>query len=274
MKIPSIVCVIFIVTISITIVSSSPDHGEAEDELEFNYEKGGERGPEKWGTLKPEWKMCGNGTMQSPIDLTNERVFIDHNLGSLRSHYSPSNATLKNRGHDIMLEFKGGNAGIGIIINGTEFQLQQLHWHSPSEHTINGKRFVLEKHMVHQSKDGRIAVVAFLYNLGRPDSFLLSLERQLKRITDILESEEFVGLIDPRIINFKSRFYYRYLGSLTTPPCSENVTWSISREMGTVTLKQLNLLRVPVHDQSNTNARPLQRQNGRPVKFYSPALHI
>ncbi|KAL0865259.1 hypothetical protein Bca101_044377 [Brassica carinata] len=235
--------------------------------MEFNYEKGGEKGPEKWGTLKPEWKMCGSGTMQSPIDLTDQRVFIDHNLGSLCSHYLPSNATIKNRGHDIMLEFEGGNAGMGITINGTEFQLQQLHWHSPSEHTINGKRFVLEEHLVHQSKDGRVAVVAFLYNLGRPDPFLLSLERQLKRVTDIQESDEFVGMIDPRAVNFKSIFYYRYLGSLTTPPCSENVTWTISREMRTVTLKQLNLLRVPVHDQSNTNARPLQPQNGRPRKM-------
>lgn len=71
--------------------------------MEFNYEKKGEKGPEKWGTLKPEWAMCGNGTMQSPIDLTDKRVFIDHNLGSLRSHYLPSNATIKNRGHDIMV---------------------------------------------------------------------------------------------------------------------------------------------------------------------------
>ncbi|WZZ56812.1 hypothetical protein YC2023_056919 [Brassica napus] len=246
MKRPSIVCIVFLIVISITTVSSSPDHGEVEDETEFSYEKGGEKGPEKWGTLKPEWKMCGNGTMQSPIDLTDKRVFIDHNLGPLRGHYLPSNATIKNRGHDIMLEFEGGNAGIGITINGTVYQLQQLHWHSPSEHTINGKRFVLEEHMVHQSKDGRFAVVAFLYSLGRPDSFLLSLERQLKRITDAHESEDFVSLIDPRAVNFKTKFYYRYLGSLTTPPCSENVTWSISRE------------------QSNTNARPLQRQNGRP----------
>ncbi|CAA7026246.1 unnamed protein product [Microthlaspi erraticum] len=118
--------------------------------------------------------MCGKGTMQSPIDLTDKRVLIDHHLGSLHSHYLPSNATIKNRGHDIMLKFEGGNAGLGITINGTEYQLQQIHWHSPSEHTINGKRFFLEEHMVHQSKDGRNAVVAFFYKLGRPDHCLLS----------------------------------------------------------------------------------------------------
>ncbi|ESQ36086.1 hypothetical protein EUTSA_v10008451mg [Eutrema salsugineum] len=274
MKISSIGCLFFFIFVSITSVSTQPGHGEVEDETEFSYEKNGEKGPENWGTLKPEWEMCGNGKMQSPIDLTAKRVLIDHNLGSLRSHYLPYNATIKNRGHDIMLKFEGGNAGLGIVINGTAYQLQQIHWHTPSEHTIGGRRFVLEEHVVHESKDGRIAVVAFLYKLGRPDSFLLSLESQLKRITDTHESEEYIRMVDPIRVNFESRLYYRYLGSLTTPPCSENVIWSISKEMRTVTIKQLELLRVAVHDQSNTNARPLQRINERLVKLYTPTWHV
>ncbi|CAL9214134.1 unnamed protein product [Arabidopsis halleri] len=270
MKISSIGCVFFLIFISITIVSSSPDNGEVEDETQFNYEKKGEKGPENWGRLKPEWAMCAKGNMQSPIDLTDKRVLIDHNLGYIRSQYLPSNATIKNRGHDIMMKFEGGNAGLGISINGTEYKLQQIHWHSPSEHTLNGKRFVLEEHMVHQSKDGRNAVVAFFYKLGKSDYFLLTLERYLKKITDTHESEEYVGMIHPRTFDFESRHYYRYIGSLTTPPCSENVIWTISKEMRTVTLKQLIMLRVTVHDQSNTNARPLQRENERPVALYTP----
>ncbi|KFK43123.1 hypothetical protein AALP_AA1G083400 [Arabis alpina] len=275
MKISSVGCVLFlIIFISVTIVSSSPGHGEVEDESEFNYDEQGDKGPSKWGTLKPEWAMCGKGKMQSPIDLCDISVLFDHDLGYLRSSYLPSNATLKNRGHDIMMKFEGGNAGKGITINGTDYQLQQIHWHSPSEHTINGKRFFLEKHMVHESKDGRITVVAFFYKLGRPDPFLFSLERQLKRITDTHESEEYVRVIHPRRVEFESKHYYRYIGSLTTPPCTENVIWTISKELKTMTLKQLNLLRVSVHDQSNTNARPLQRKNERPVTLYTPAWHI
>uniref|UniRef100_A0A565AM15 Alpha-carbonic anhydrase domain-containing protein n=1 Tax=Arabis nemorensis TaxID=586526 RepID=A0A565AM15_9BRAS len=185
-QISSTGCVLFlIIFISITIVSSSPGHGEVEDETEFNYEKEGDKGPSKWGTLKPEWAMCGKGKMQSPIELWDQRVLLDHNLGYLRSNYLPSNATLKNRGHDIMLKF-GGNAGRGITINGTEYQLQQLHWHSPSEHTINGKRFFLEEHMVHESKDGRITVVAFFYKLGRPDPFLFSMKTVTLKQLDLL----------------------------------------------------------------------------------------
>lgn len=74
-----------------------------EDEKEFSYEQNKETGPAKWGKLKPEWKMCGKGELQSPIDLTNERVKLVYHLGRLTKDYKPSNATLKNRGHDMMV---------------------------------------------------------------------------------------------------------------------------------------------------------------------------
>ncbi|CAH8384316.1 unnamed protein product [Eruca vesicaria subsp. sativa] len=226
MKILSTGCIFLLILIY---VSGAPPGGEVEDELEFNYEANGPKGPAKWGTLKAEWKLCGTGKMQSPINLTDENVKVTSKIGPLRSQYLPANATIKNRGHDIMLEFKG-DTGIGITVRGIKYKLQQLHWHSPSEHAINGKRYALEKHMVHESKSGRFAVVAFLYNIGEPDPLLLSLEEHLKKITDTHESEDYVGVIDPKNLNFELKQYYRYLGSLTTPPCSENVIWSVSRK--------------------------------------------
>ncbi|GLT69091.1 hypothetical protein SLA2020_412700 [Shorea laevis] len=110
---------------------------EVDDEREFDYDEKSEKGPARWGELHPEWSMCTNGTMQSPIDLMDERVEIVSHLGRLKRSYNPSTATLTNRGHDIMLKWDGG-AGY-IEINGTQYVLQQCHWHSPSEHTINGK---------------------------------------------------------------------------------------------------------------------------------------
>ncbi|KAH9756414.1 alpha carbonic anhydrase 7 [Citrus sinensis] len=214
---------------------------EVDEEKEFNYEKGGEHGPDRWGEIHSEWSACKNGTMQSPIDLLNERV---------------------------ELQWKGG-AGT-ILINGTKYVLQQCHWHSPSEHTIDGKRFALEAHMVHESHDGKVAVVGIVYKIGRPDSFLASISDHLRNISGSNERDATVGVIDPRAIKIGSSKYYRYIGSLTVPPCTENVTWTIVRKVRSVTREQVRLLRVAVHDESNTNARPLQPINMRSVKLYKP----
>ncbi|CAN8295040.1 unnamed protein product [Cochlearia groenlandica] len=225
-------CMFFMFIIILTIVSISnaaSSHGEVEDEHEFNYKKNDEKGPERWGEIKTEWEMCGKGEIQSPIDLMNKRVNIVSHLGRLNRDYVPSNnATLKNRGHDIMLRFEDG-AG-SIKINDTKYELQQLHWHSPSEHTINGKKFALELHMVHEAKNEKMAVVTILYKIGRADTFIKSLEKELEGIATMEESEKSVGMINPKNIKIGSRKYYRYIGSLTTPPCTQNVTWSVVRK--------------------------------------------
>ncbi|ESR37773.1 hypothetical protein CICLE_v10029790mg [Citrus x clementina] len=244
---------------------------EVDDEKEFNYEEEGQRGPSKWGELHKEWSDCKKGTMQSPIDLLNERVQVVSHLGRLKRSYKPSYATLKNRGHDMMLQWHGG-AGT-LLINGTEYVLKQCHWHSPSEHTINGERFALEAHMVHESQDGKIAVVGIMYKIGRPDSLLASIADHLRQIAGSDERETVVGVIDPRGIKLGSRKYYRYIGSLTTPPCTENVIWTIVRKVRTVTREQVKLLRVAVHDDSGTNARPQQPINLRTIKLYRPDDH-
>ncbi|KAG2302714.1 hypothetical protein Bca4012_061042 [Brassica carinata] len=264
----SIQCFLFILlTIIATIMSCSNAQREVEDETEFSYTRNQENGPETWGKLKPEWKMCGKGEMQSPIDLMHERVRIVSNLGRLTRNYKPSNASLRNRGHDMMVRFEEGSSSIKI--NNIEYQLHQLHWHSPSEHTINGRKFALELHMVHESLNGSLAVITVLYKIGRPDSFLSLLENKLSAMTDPNE-EKNIGMIDPRGIKFGSREYYRYIGSLTIPPCTQNVIWTIVKKVKTVARNQVKLLRVAVHDYSNTNARPVQPTNMRVVRLNRP----
>ncbi|EEF32945.1 alpha carbonic anhydrase 7 [Ricinus communis] len=240
---------------------------EVEDEHEFDY-RNSEKGPNRWGELHHEWGACSNGSMQSPIDLFNERVEIVSYLGRLIRSYKPSNATLKNRGHDMMLQWETG-AGT-LRINGTEYILKQCHWHSPSEHTVNGKSYALELHMVHESLDGKIAVVGIMYTIGRPDSFLSSLTDRLQLVAGTREYETAAGTVNPKDIKIGSRKYYRYMGSLTVPPCTENVLWTIVRKVRTVTREQVRLLRVAVHDESNSNARPIQGINGRSVQLYRP----
>ncbi|KAL6145757.1 hypothetical protein ACLB2K_056442 [Fragaria x ananassa] len=146
---------------------------EVGDERDFDYVEGSKKGPAQWGEIKNEWAAWKSGGLQSPIDLSDQRVQIVPNLRELKINHKPSNATLKNRGHDIKLGWVG-DAGL-IEIDSIEYFLQQAHWHSPSDHLVNGKRYDMELHMVYASPDPKvqnsIVVVGVLYEIGRPDSF-------------------------------------------------------------------------------------------------------
>ncbi|CAM8964627.1 unnamed protein product [Rhodiola kirilowii] len=249
---------------------------EVEDEREFDYIKGSKRGPQNWGNLKKEWSDCKNGNMQSPIDLTNRRVKIIPRLGRLQKQYWPCKAIIKNRGHDIAVEWQG-DAG-WMEINDTKYKLQQSHWHSPSEHTLNGRRYALELHMVHQT-DGpkakrKLAVVGMLYKFGRPDPFLYELMKNVTLTSHSVRDEDVkdVKVVDPNEIRVAGQRYYRYIGSLTTPPCSENVIWTMNKRIKTVSREQLAFLREAVHDYAETNARPVQALNRRGIYYYAPRI--
>ncbi|KAJ1254352.1 hypothetical protein BS78_07G163100 [Paspalum vaginatum] len=241
---------------------------ETEHEEEFSYVAGDEHGPEHWGEIKAEWANCSAGRMQSPIDLSHERVSLVRSLGYLRHSYRPAQASIVNRGHDIMVRFSG-DAG-GVWINGTWYALRQLHWHSPSEHTVGGRRRAMELHLVHENAAGKAAVVGVLYDEGGDDALLRQLEPAVRRIADRHDSEEGVGAVDPRAARGRASVYYRYMGSLTTPPCTEGVIWTIVKRVRSVSKRQLELLREAVHDDMENNARPLQEVNGRDISMFRP----
>ncbi|KAL8259639.1 hypothetical protein R6Q59_027592 [Mikania micrantha] len=268
MKSNSILALGFLLFMLIFSNPSSTQAQEVEDEREFDYTRGGQMGPEKWGTMKKEWSLCSNGTMQSPIDMSSRRVEMVVSSKKLHRKYKSCNATIRNRGHDIMLQWEG-DAG-SILINNTEYALKQAHWHSPSEHTINGRRYDMELHMVHLSLDNKIAVIAVLYNIGTPNHFLSKLAVNISSMIDQKGMHGHSGIIDPREIKMSSRRYYRYIGSLTVPPCTEKVVWTISKKTRTVSKDQLKLLREAVHDYAENNARPIQPDNQREILFYGP----
>ncbi|KAG0485875.1 hypothetical protein HPP92_009954 [Vanilla planifolia] len=220
-------------------------------ETGYSYTPGSESGPEKWGQLMTNWAACGTGRWQSPIDLQHERVEVVDGLGHLRRTYRPTPAVVKNRGHDIMVRWEA-DAG-GLWINGTEYRLQQLHWHVPSEHTVDGRRFALELHMVHQTADNATAVVGVLYTKGQPDSFIAEMESHIRKVKDVEGAEVEVGLVNPWRVKWGSRKYYRYLGSLTAPPCTEGVKWTIIKKLRTVSREQLRMLKGAVHNVSRLN---------------------
>eukprot|EP00252_Welwitschia_mirabilis_P023572 TRINITY_DN669_c0_g1_i2.p1 TRINITY_DN669_c0_g1~~TRINITY_DN669_c0_g1_i2.p1 ORF type:complete len:290 (-),score=11.48 TRINITY_DN669_c0_g1_i2:59-928(-) len=242
---------------------------EVDDQIDFDYGEG-PKGPSNWGNIKEEWKTCGEGKQQSPIDIITECAVLRPNLGHLRRHYVASEAKLVNRGHDIQVKWPSG--GGSIMINGTNFTLNQLHWHTPSEHTINGKSCAMELHLVHQSQGGEIAVIGILYEYGRNDPFLLSLKKDLRALADMGTENNTIdiGLVNAMSVKFGSKEYYRYMGSLTTPSCSEGVIWTILRKVSTVSRDQVRLLRKAVHDGYQYNARPVQELNGREISKFEP----
>ncbi|KAI4349093.1 hypothetical protein L6164_009732 [Bauhinia variegata] len=260
----------FLLFVAIILHSTRVRADEIEDEGGFDYIEGSPKGPQHWGELKTEWATCKDGKMQSPIDLSCQHVkVLPCSANPLKTNYKPSKTTIVNRGHDISLRWEG-DAG-SIDINGTHFYLQQVHWHSPSEHSINGKRFNLEMHMVHPTKEAdgnkKIAVVGLLFEIGSPDPLLSKLSKHMLRLAK-RNDEKKVGVIDPSEINRGGESYYRYIGSLTTPPCSEGVIWTIDPKIRTVSREQIKTLREAVHEDAESNARPQHPLNGRDLLLY------
>ncbi|KAM7505397.1 hypothetical protein LguiB_004301 [Lonicera macranthoides] len=264
--IPFVFASFLISSISITFCNANKikTASEVDNETPFTYAEGAEKGPKEWGHVNSTWKVCDSGKLQSPIDLASKRVQVFPGLGKLKKSYKPALAQIINRGHDIQVKWNG-DAG-KININGTDYKLQQCHWHSPSEHTINGKRFNMEMHVVHSNSKGGIAVIGILFKFGRADPFLSKLIGHLKTVG---EKGEDLGVVNPSEIKFGSRKYYRYIGSLTVPPCTEGVTWTVLKKIRTVSREQVRALRDAVHDGFEDNARPVQDVDGRQVNLYN-----
>ncbi|KAK4583098.1 hypothetical protein RGQ29_026042 [Quercus rubra] len=235
---------------------------EVGEEPEFDYIEGSPKGPQHWGELKPEWAECKDGQSQSPINILNKNVKIASKTGDLRLNYKASNATVKNTGFSIE-----GDAG-SIHIDGKDYPLQQCHWHLPSEHLINGKRYELELHMAHIDASNKISVAhAQFYQIGEPDSFLSKFTEEIKSLVKKKE-ERPKGVIDPRDSNMEAVKYYKYNGSQTFPPCAEGITWIINEKVNTVSNEQVQLLREANFDYAKNNARPVQALNGREIFRY------
>ncbi|KAK4725472.1 hypothetical protein R3W88_028251 [Solanum pinnatisectum] len=246
--------------ISSYITCNANGDNEVDDESKFSYLLGTTEGPESWGTIKSEWKLCETGLFQSPVNFRNRTVKITTAIPRLKPNYKIAPAMIVNRGHDIKLQWET-DAG-SINIDGTEYRLQQCHWHTPSEHKVDGKCFAMEAHMVHQSADGRLAVVAIPFKIGAPNPFLDELIGHMKTVDD---KGLKLGLVDPQQLGVKAEPFYRYIGSLTVPPCTEGIVWSVLYEARTVSMEQMMALRNAVHDGFEANARPVQGLHRRPV---------
>ncbi len=228
-----------------------PAAAAADGTAEWGYED--PIGPEQWAGLSATFSLCGSGKNQSPIDLNG---FFDSRLEPLVFEDIPVNVDIHNNGHTIQVEVEPGNT---VTAEEHIYELKQIHFHAPSEHTLQGRSFAMEVHLVHQDSNGAPLVVAVLLEEGRINKVIKEFWRRIPAHEGEKNSISRIRAYD---ILPDNRDYYRYNGSLTTPPCTEGVRWMVLKEIGGVSRRQADIF-VKVLKQHNN--RPLQPLNARQV---------
>ncbi len=214
----------------------------------------GESGPDQWARLHPEYARCSTGQRQSPIDI---RDGFRVDLENISFDYHPSAFRVIDNGHTVQVNLA---AGSGLTISGRRYELVQFHFHRPSEERINGKQYEMVAHLVHKDSEGRLAVVAVLIERGTPQPVIQTVWNNLP----LEQGEEVTAQVtlDTGRLLPDDRSYFTYMGSLTTPPCTEGVLWMVLKQPVQVSEQQIAIFSrlYPM------NARPTQAAAGRMIK--------
>ena len=222
--------------------------------LPTHWDYAGSGGPEAWGQMQPEYSKCSTGTRQSPIDI---RGGIAVDLEPIKFDYRPSGFSVIDNGHTVQVNVEPGNS---ITITGKRYELVQFHFHRPSEERVNGRQYDMVAHLVHKDVDGKMAVVAVLLDRGSAQAIVQAVWNNLP-----LEKGDEVHAgtrIDLSQLLPEDKRYYTYMGSLTTPPCSEGVLWMVMKQPVPISVEQVAIFSrlYPM------NARPIQQADGRLIK--------
>jgi carbonic anhydrase len=214
----------------------------------------GHEGPEHWGEMDPKYSICSTGKNQSPVNLTG---MVESTLSPIAVNYQAGGTEVLNNGHAIQVNYKPGST---ITVNGHAFELKQFHFHSPSENTIEGVSYPMEAHFVHADKDGNLAVIAVMYKEGEKNAELEKAWAHMPEHSG--ESHALAESVDANILLPQDRAYYRFNGSLTTPPCSEGVLWLVMKSSHTASKEQIEKF---THAMHHPNNRPVQPVNARAI---------
>ena len=207
-----------------------------------------------WGTLNAAYELCMSGENQSPINIS---AFLQEDAPDLAPAYQPSGLNVVNTGHTIQVNFDGGST---VAVDGGAYNLNHLSFHTPSEHYLDGAPYPMEMHFVHQAEDGSVAVIAVMLKVGNHNPVIegiwqnAPLQPGEEKLVPTVEFS--AGALMPADLE-----YYKYTGSLTTPPCSEGVTWYVLKTPAELSENQLKAFQAlyPV------NARPVQPLGERVV---------
>lgn len=230
---------------------------EHSDTVQWSYK--GETGPHHWGELDATNKSCADGREQSPINLEFSQLIADEkNIRNIQIQYEPTPFTIINNGHTV--QANAAKDSNHIVIEGNKYQLAQFHFHTPSEHQFNGVNFDMELHFVHKNAKGEIVVLGVMIKEGKENEPLAS-------IWDILPKEKtsedqlLKGRVDLDAILPQTQTSFHYNGSLTTPPCTEEVKWIIFKQPIEMSKEQIKAFQQIFPD----NHRPVQPLNERTV---------
>jgi len=221
-------------------------------EAHWSYE--GEGAPANWGKLRPEYITCATGKRQSPIDIK-DGIRVD--LEPIKFDYKVSMFRITDNGHTVQIDV---GAGSKINIIGRQYELQQLHFHRPAEERVNGRVFDMVAHLVHRDEENRLAVVAVLLEKGAENPLIQTFWNNLPLEVgqDIVTNTP----VDLSKLLPENRAYYAYMGSLTTPPCTEDVLWLVMKQPVQISPEQVAIF----SRLYRYNARPVQPGNGRLIK--------
>lgn len=264
---------------SVTMASASKEkHKSGGDNAKSHaphWSYGGAEGPEFWGSLSSDFVECKQGKRQSPINL-DPAVAKKNRLYSLKTSYRPVTLNVKNNGHTLQVDYDSETAKEKVLFGGkeheismppvfdssltfggSEYKLLQLHFHSPSEHAKSNNRYPLEVHLVHQNKNKNLAVIGVFFEKGAPNMTFQSI---LNNAPQNVGKNVVKGLkVNAADLLPEDKAFIHYSGSLTTPPCSENVNWYVMKKPLSISTAQMQ----EFLDIVGENARPLQDINWR-----------
>lgn len=224
----------------------------AADDVHWNYT--GDSGPENWGELADEFSVCSSGKNQSPINLSG---MIKGELPELAIDYVAGGSEVINNGHTIQVNYTSGSV---MSIGKHDFELKQVHFHSPSENTIRGQSFPMEAHFVHIDVDDNLAVVAVMFETGEFNAELEKVWEQMPHEGG--EVQIFNVAFNAKELMPRKHDYYRFNGSLTTPPCTEGVNWLVMRHFNEASAEQIQKFVDVMQRETN---RPVQPLNARSI---------
>lgn len=264
---PQVSVVMLMVCLLISPIEVSSSDSAGKHDLHWGYT--GAAGPQEWGNLSTKFALCQSGKRQSPVDIMDE---VSADLYSLSFQYQPVSLRVLNNGHTLQANYNSaaGEATVNIgdnaypikgkaIYNSTmmlgdvPYALLQFHFHTPSEHARQGQRYPMEVHLVHQSADGNLAVVGIFLRRGNENPTLAKL---LGNVSGTVNKENVIQNVKFNAADLlpDERERFHYYGSLTTPPCSENVNWFVMKKPIEASTAQINQFENLI----GKNARPLQ----------------